>query len=167
MSRRPWNIDISGTTAGRLTALRFVCSRGQYKIWEFSCSCGGTKLAHAADFKRGKVLSCGCLNREKRIARTTKHGRGGDPEYQTWRAMRSRCAPRAAGRKYYHDQGVKVCARWDDYLTFLADVGPKPSPLHTLDRYPNPFGDYEPGNVRWATPSEQQENRRDRVKSCG
>jgi hypothetical protein len=52
-----------------------------------------------------------------------------------------------------------MCDRWNEsFLNFLADVGPRPSPDHSIDRYPNKDGDYEPGNVRWATRIEQQNN---------
>lgn len=58
-----------------------------------------------------------------------------------------------------------MCDRWlHDFAAFLEDVGPKPSPLHELDRYPNNDGNYEPGNVRWATPTEQSLNRRNNVR---
>ncbi len=87
------------------------------------------------------------------------------PEYVAWVSMHARCDPKRARTnplavKYYVEFGTKVCARWFLYEDFLADVGRRPSPQHSLDRYPNPYGDYEPGNVRWATPAEQAANRR-------
>jgi hypothetical protein len=79
--------------------------------------------------------------------------------------MRRRCRNPAA--KDYHNyggRGITVCARWQaSYVAFLADVGRRPSPQHTLDRINN-AGDYEPGNVRWATPKEQHANTRPRPK---
>lgn len=61
--------------------------------------------------------------------------------------------------KYYGGRNVKVCKRWlHSYENFLADVGRKPTPLHTLDRYPDPAGDYKPSNVRWATRKQQSNN---------
>ncbi len=50
--------------------------------------------------------------------------------------------------------------RWRKFEEFLKDVGRRPSAEYTLDRYPNNDGNYEPGNIRWATRSEQQRNRR-------
>jgi hypothetical protein len=85
------------------------------------------------------------------------------PEYRSWQAMKSRCT-NPATRNYasYGGAGIAICARWYDFVNFLDDMGPRPLGT-SLDRYPNPWGDYEPGNCRWATPSEQQRNRRDNV----
>ncbi|HEY4451018.1 MAG TPA: hypothetical protein VGN13_05440 [Solirubrobacteraceae bacterium] len=67
--------------------------------------------------------------------------------------------PNATGYANYGGRGIRICSRWDDFALFAVDVGEKPSPEHTLDRIDNDGG-YEPGNVRWATPAEQQRNRR-------
>ena len=75
--------------------------------------------------------------------------------------MRRRC--RDKNDLSYHNyggRGIKVCARWDDFNNFLADVGPRPSRKYSLDRYPNNDGNYEPSNVRWATMSQQGFNKR-------
>jgi hypothetical protein len=71
------------------------------------------------------------------------------------------------GYENYGERGIRVCGRWlgkTGFANFLADVGPRPSPSHSLDRFPDNDGDYEPGNVRWATLEEQHNNRRDTVR---
>ena len=94
-----------------------------------------------------------------------KHGyaqRGNrSPEYVLWINMKARCNnPENAAYKYYGARGIKICERWNNsFSNFLEDVGLRPSSKHSLDRYPNKDGDYEPNNVRWATTSEQQRNR--------
>ena len=81
------------------------------------------------------------------------------PEYRAWANMWQRCTnPKAAGYENYGGRGIRVCERWRLFENFLADVGPRPEGL-TLDRINND-GNYEPGNCRWATRSEQQFKRR-------
>ena len=84
-------------------------------------------------------------------------------EYRTWTWMKTRCYnPQCKDYLNYGGRGITVCDRWrNDFATFLADLGPRPSPQHSLDRFPNWEGNYEPGNVRWATTAEQSNNRRD------
>jgi hypothetical protein len=82
------------------------------------------------------------------------------PEYVAWNSMKSRCySPRYANYEKYGGMGVGVSERWLKYENFLADMGRKPTPEHTLDRFPNREGNYEPGNVRWASKLEQTQNR--------
>lgn len=91
---------------------------------------------------------------------TTKHGHASNgltPEYICWQGMRQRCADLEDPR--YGGAGIRVSPRWDDFNYFHEDMGPRPSPKHSLDRYPDRHGDYEPGNVRWATAKQQNRNK--------
>lgn len=85
--------------------------------------------------------------------------------WSTWKSMRTRCNnPNALSYKNYGGRGIKVCRRWDDFKSFIEDVGDKPSPKHQLDRI-DYDGDYEPTNIRWATREQQNVNQRPKGKS--
>lgn len=97
--------------------------------------------------------------------RTARHGNarreGRTPEYVAWQSMKSRCGnPQAQNYRHYGGRGIEVCQRWQEsFEAFLADMGERPSPKHSLDRIDND-GNYEPGNCRWATQKTQLTNRR-------
>lgn len=100
---------------------------------------------------------------------TPKHGLSYTPEYRAWQQMRLRCLdPKHAAYSDYGGRGITVCDRWKDSPSaFLTDIGPKPSPKHELDRYPDNNGNYEPGNVRWALRNDNCRNRRsNRLIDC-
>lgn len=85
------------------------------------------------------------------------------PEYKIWAGMLNRCSnPANTGFENYGGRGIAVCQRWkEDFKNFFEDIGPRPTPKHSIDRIEND-GDYEPGNVRWATKKQQLANQRPR-----
>lgn len=98
-----------------------------------------------------------------------KHGQSdATKEYIAWKAMKQRCYdPNFKSFDAYGGRGIKVYRHWkNSFIKFFEDVGRAPSALHSLDRYPNNDGNYEPGNVRWATPKQQNNNRRKRRFYC-
>lgn len=104
-----------------------------------------------------KAKSCGCLKGN------LKHGMSGTKTYASWAQMKTRCLNiNASGYKYYGSRGIKVCKRWLKFENFYADMGDKPTPSHSIERRNN-NGDYEPGNCKWATISEQNNNKRNNV----
>lgn len=95
-----------------------------------------------------------------------KHGDGGNSkgsrsvEYQAWVGLRNRCLnPKNQNFPSYGGRGISVCPRWEQYSSFLADMGRRPSKRHSINRKDND-GNYEPGNCHWATPDEQNINRK-------
>lgn len=89
------------------------------------------------------------------------------PEYNAWKHMKGRCNnPNDAGYSNYGGRGIRVCSEWSCFDQFLSDVGPRPSPQHSLERT-DVNGDYEPGNVIWATKKEQMGNTRRSLKVDG
>lgn len=129
-------------------------------LWLCQCDCGRQLTVLSNNLSRGYTKSCGCL----RHNRLKTHGLSKSRTYAIWRAMRMRCANmKDASYPYYGARGIKVCERWRSFENFLADMGKRPSPEYSLDRYPDNDGNYEPGNVRWATQKEQSNNTRHNV----
>ena len=127
------------------------------------CDCGMTKTIAVRNLRR--IRSCGCLQREatRQIGQVSSHGLARHPLYDTWAGMVRRCEQ--PSHKYYRNyggRGISVCNAWHDAAAFItwmeANLGPRAAGM-SLDRIDND-GDYEPGNVRWATRKQQRDNRR-------
>jgi hypothetical protein len=141
----------AGQRYGRLVALKFVGRVNTDARWLFRCDCGRLHETGALNVKRGNVKSCGCLRAElaRRLPRTT-HGMTKSPEYQLWRNITQKCFnPRSTQYHAYGGRGLTVCKRWRRFENFYADVGPRPSPSHSLRRINHARG-YDPRNCRWA-----------------
>ena len=162
-------IDRTGQIHGRLTILSTSRADGVTRV-RCRCQCGTDVTVAVGEIVSGHVQSCGCLRRDLMRQRQTTHGEAANgresPEYRAWRGMINRCErPDVAHKRIYQDRGIGVCDRWrHSFEAFLYAVGRKPSPEHTLDRFPRNDGNYEPGNVRWATRSQQARNRRERPR---
>lgn len=158
--------DLTGQRFGRLTVTRFIGRdlRAKTSQWECLCDCGNTCIATAAHLGR-HTHSCGCLRRENSAAMHRIHGKTRTPEHGTWTWMRNRCLnPTNQRYSEYGGRGIKICERWlESFENFFADMGPRPSPQHSIERENN-NGNYEPGNCKWATRTEQNRNSRQNVK---
>lgn len=146
-----------GSHFGRWTVVSDLGSDSRWRrIWKVACDCGVVGAVQGSRLINGHTKSCGCL----KIALLTTHGMHGTPEYQAWLGALARCEYQT-GPQYenYGGRGISVCDRWKCFESFYADMGPRPSPEHSLDRKNN-NGNYCKENCRWATPSEQQRNRR-------
>jgi hypothetical protein len=110
--------------------------------------------------RRDRVLAK--KDAERRAAGAKKQQRlSRKPEYRTWQFVKDRCHnERSVHFPRYGGRGIRLADEWlNDPAAFIAYMGPKPTPRHSIDRYPNQSGNYEPGNVRWATYAEQNQNR--------
>ena len=162
----PRTQDLTGRQFGRWTVLAF----GGYiprpggdlqATWSCSCHCGTLRTVIAPSLLHHLSQSCGCLRVDRTRASVTTHGQWGSPEYWAWHSMLQRCYN--THHKQFHDYGgrhIAVCEPWRvSFAAFFADLGPRPTPQHTLERLDNNQG-YFPGNVTWATRAAQQRNRR-------
>lgn len=153
--RRP--VDLSGMRFGKLVPLKMIEGPGR-QVWECLCDCGQTARV-TKDHLFNNTRSCGCLRRKPRL-----HGLSRTVEHNAWWYMITRCGdPGRPEYPRYGGRGIKVCERWQEFVNFLADMGPRPSPRHSIDRIDND-GNYEPSNCRWATPVQQSTNTRRNVR---
>lgn len=160
--------DLTGQTFGRLSVVKLLGKRVNHKnrvmFWFCQCQCGNKVEVAGSDLRRGNTQSCGCYQREHSRETNTFHGLARSKEYGIWRGMKKRCrSPNDKDFVSYGARGITVCSRWTtSFGNFYADMGPRPSPQHSLDRIDNSKG-YEPGNVRWVTINEQANNKRTNV----
>jgi hypothetical protein len=152
-------VDLTNRRSGRLMA-QWPVGKKQGKVyWLCVCDCGGLKFIPSNSVLHQRARSCGCSRRTHGY-RTGK----GASIYRCWLDLWARCTnPKCRAWKNYGGRGIRVCERWRKFENFLKDMGIKPSLKHSIDRYPNNDGNYEPGNCRWATAKEQIANRRKKV----
>lgn len=167
--------DLTGNKVGMLTIISYTPGSGDgvnrvHGKWLCMCDCGKEISVVTSSLTSGRTKSCGCQSSRHSIgARRTTHGeskgRKVTKELKAWTHMKERCYdvnckeyPRWGGR------GIKICDRWmgdNGFENFLYDMGRSPTPKHSIDRYPDNDGDYEPSNCRWGTPKQQKRNQGD------
>jgi len=162
-------VNLTGKTFERLEVVGFAgmkpvghTGRQNGAFWICKCRCGSVVEIYSHALLNEINRSCGCLQKESSAELKKTHGESYSVEYDALHNIIQRCTnknhPQYDG---YGGRGITVCDRWvNSVLDFIADVGRRPSPLHSIDRFPDNNGNYEPGNVRWATGKQQTRNRR-------
>jgi hypothetical protein len=155
----PARLDLTGRRFGKLVATERAPNCGGRTQWRCKCDCGQYTVVRTQNLISGNTVSCGCRRAEANRDTRTTHGMRQSLEYAVWHKMLDRCRrPKHPYYDRYGGRGIKVCERWVRFENFYADMGPRPSPKHSLDRVDND-GDYEPENCRWATQKQQVRNR--------
>lgn len=153
--------DVTGQRFGRLVAVEEVRHpKSGHRASRCRCDCGNEVVIRISHLLNENNRSCGCLHRDSTRARATKHGKCGSPEWKVWREMRQRCTnPNRPSYSDYGGRGISVCPEWDSFDQFLADMGPRPSDKHSIERK-DVNGHYCRDNCYWATSKEQSRNTR-------
>lgn len=151
-------IMVAGTSFGMLTILESPARMADKVLCR--CACGVEKRINAGNIASGKSRSCGCRVAERARERMRTHGMKESPEYVAWCNAKARCHRKTHPRyAEWGGRGISMCDRWrESFESFLADMGPRPSPGHSIDRIDGSRW-YEPGNCRWATAKVQSTNR--------
>lgn len=154
--------NVARITGEKFGRLRVISRNGSNKRglarWMCECDCGRTLTVDGSALRNGNTTSCGCS-----MEKSNGEAKSRTTEYSCWESMISRCENK--NNKYWHNyggRGITIDQRWRrNFLEFLKDVGRRPGKEYSLDRINND-GNYEPGNVRWATRKQQGQNRRQR-----
>lgn len=156
---------LTGQRFKRLWVIGFAGIINHRAYWHCLCDCGNGKTISGHDLIHHNARSCGCWQAECRSKGNPKHGEAGrdkvTPEYRAYQKAKARCQnPNVPNYADYGGRGIQF--QFDSFEEFLAEVGRKPSPKHSLNRIDN-HGHYEKGNIEWATPHEQAHNTRKNV----
>lgn len=152
-------MDLTGRRFGRLVCIARAPNHKKQTVWSCRCDCGKITEVQLGHLRGGKIISCGCYQRENNKQKATKHGDRWRKLYYIWAGIRQRCEnKRNKGYKYYGQKGISVAPEWHNYAVFKEwALSNGYAEGLTIERK-NVFGNYEPSNCCWIPRSEQAKN---------
>lgn len=162
--------DLTGQKFGRLTVVhrgnshRLPCGQVQ-TMWICMCDCGNLTTVNTGNLRTGKVVSCGCYNKEKSHISYPKHGKSRDRIYGIWAGIKKRCNLSSnPSYQYYGGRGITICDEWNSNFTLFYEwaIAHGYQDGLSIDRI-NQDGNYEPNNCRWVSMKKQENNRRNNI----
>jgi hypothetical protein len=163
----PAKLNLEGKIINNIKFINFSHIKNKTRIWNCECYCGKKFQAPISRIKNKNTKSCGCLSKSILIKRNKENRKWKTSDkkmYAVWHAMINRCYNKDNWRyKYYGGRGILVCESWqnfDNYYNWIKNnLGDKSNKNDSIDRINND-GNYEPGNIRWATKKIQSKNKR-------